>query len=866
MLELFGTPGPGPGLLGVRSAEFGARSAGSAFSYRDIHLTRAPASPLPPNDFFAAVARGLRLNAPEAVGLIAAQCMEFIREGRPVYELMTLGQTLLGRRQVMPGVASLIHEVQVEATFPDGTKLLTVHNPIAQLDGDLSLALHGSFLPSPNLEMFGAEVLDDATAPGAILVSDDLGAIEINPGRSLIELAVTNSGDRPIQVGSHYHFSETNKALVFDRAKGFGRRLNVPSGSAVRFEPGESKTVTLVEIAGEKIVVSGNKLINGPATADRLDEFLKRVTERGFGHEATGKPAVPGEPLRIERSEYAELYGPTAGDKIVLGDTTLIAEVERDLTAYGDECKFGGGKVLREGMGQATGKGASECLDTVITNALILDATGIYKADVGIVGNQISKIGKAGNPDVMEGVSEGMTVGVTTEAIAGEGLILTAGGLDMHIHFICPQIVDDAIASGLTTLYGGGTGPASGTCATTCTPAPNQVKMMLQATDDFPMNFGFSGKGNTSTPEGLFEVIEAGASGLKLHEDWGTTPAVIDNAMEFADENDVAITIHTDTLNESGFVDDSIEALDGRVVHAYHCEGAGGGHAPDIIKVCSEPNVIPSSTNPTRPYTVNTIDEHLDMLMVCHHLDKNIPEDVAFADSRIRGETIAAEDILHDLGAISIIASDSQAMGRVGEVVTRTWQTADKMKKQRGPLKEDGGSGNDNERIKRYVAKYTINPAVAHGMGHVVGSIEEGKLADMCLWKPALFGAKPEMVIKGGTIAWAQMGDPNASIPTPQPVVMRPMFGALGKAVGPTSVAFVSQAAVDAGIKAKYGLEKETVAVKNCRNITKSDMVHNSALPKITVDPETFEVKADGESLTCEPAQELPLSQKYFLF
>jgi len=443
---------------------------------------------------------------------------------------------------------------------------------------------------------------------------------------------------------------------------------------------------------------------------------------------------------------------------------------------------------------------------------------------------------------------------------------VTAGGLDVHVHWICPQIVDDAIASGLTTMFGGGTGPASGTCATTCTPAPYQMQMMLQATDVFPMNFGFSGKGNTSSPEGLLDVVEAGACGLKLHEDWGTTPSTIDTALAFADEQDIAITIHTDTLNESGFVDDSITAIKGRTIHAYHCEGAGGGHAPDIIKVCSEPNVIPSSTNPTRPFTVNTVDEHLDMLMVCHHLDKNIPEDIAFADSRIRGETIAAEDVLHDMGAISIIASDSQAMGRVGEVISRTWQTADKMKMQRGPLPEDAGRDNDNERIKRYIAKYTINPAIAHGLSHTIGSVEVGKLADLCMWKPAFFGGKPEMIIKGGTIAWAQMGDPNASIPTPQPVVMRPMFGAFGKAVGGTSVAFVSAAAAKAGVGAKYGLSKEVVAVSKCRGIGKADMVHNSAMPKITVHPETFEVTADGEMLTCEPAKELPLAQKYFLF
>ena len=516
-------------------------------------------------------------------------------------------------------------------------------------------------------------------------------------------------------------------------------------------------------------------------------------------------------------------------------------------------------------MGQSSYANAADALDMVVTNALIVDAhLGIIKADIGIKGNKITGIGKAGNPDVMEGVTPGMITGVTTEVLAGEKMIVNRRRLDTHVHFICPQIIDEALASGVTTLYGGGTGPNHGTLATTCTPAPSQVEMMLKATDAFPMNFGFSAKGNTSDPSGMNECIDAGAAGFKLHEDWGTTPSSIDACLTFADEHDVAVTIHTDTLNESGFVDDSIAAIKGRTIHTYHSEGAGGGHAPDIIKVCSEPNVLPSSTNPTRPFTVNTIDEHLDMLMVCHHLDKNIPEDVAFAESRIRGETIAAEDILHDMGAISIMASDSQAMGRVGELVTRTWQTADKMRAQRGPL--EGDSGNDNGRIKRYVAKYTINPAKAHGMSHLLGTIEPGKLADLVLWKPSFFGAKPEVVVKGGTIAWAQMGDPNASIPTPQPVVMRPQFGSFGKAVGDCSISFVSQAAVDNGIKEKYGLTKVVEAVKNTRNLGKKDMVHNDALPAIKVDPETFEVTADGVKLTCEPAEKLPLAQKYFLF
>ncbi len=567
----------------------------------------------------------------------------------------------------------------------------------------------------------------------------------------------------------------------------------------------------------------------------------------------------------MKRTHYADMFGPTTGDKVRLGDTSLMLEVEKDFTTYGDECKFGGGKVIREGMGQAAGVGADQALDCVITNALILDYTGIYKADIGIKNGLISGIGKAGNPDVMAGVTKGMVIGVTTEVIAGEGLIVTAGGLDTHIHFICPQQAYEAIAAGLTTMVGGGTGPAVGTCATTCTPAPNYIREMLRAVDALPLNFGFTGKGNTAKPAGLADQIRAGVIGLKLHEDWGTTPAAIDCCLGVADDHDIQVTIHTDTLNESTFVEGTIAAFKGRTIHTYHSEGAGGGHAPDIIRICGEPNVLPSSTNPTKPYTVNTIDEHLDMLMVCHHLDANLPEDVAFAESRIRGETIAAEDILHDLGAISMMSSDSQAMGRIGEVITRSWQTADKMKKQRGRLAEEKGN-NDNVRIKRYLSKYTINPALAHGMAHMIGSIETGKLADIVLWKPAMFGAKPEMILKGGFIAWAQMGDPNASIPTPQPVLMRPMFGSFGRATGATSVAFVSQLAKQKGVAKAYGLTKQVVAVKGCRKVGKKDLKWNNAMPKITVDPETYEVHADGELLTCEPAKVLPLAQRYFLF
>ncbi len=585
-------------------------------------------------------------------------------------------------------------------------------------------------------------------------------------------------------------------------------------------------------------------------------------------------------PARISRSEYAAMFGPTTGDRLRLADTDLIIEVERDLTAlnagaaatggtggnaalYGEEVKFGGGKVIRDGMGQSQVTRAAGAMDTVITNALILDYTGIYKADVGLKDGAIHKIGKAGNPDTQPGVD--IVIGPGTEIIAGEGRILTAGGFDSHIHFICPQQIEDALHSGLTTMLGGGTGPAHGTLATTCTPGPWHLGRMLQSADAFPMNLAFAGKGNASLPAALEEQVMAGACALKLHEDWGTTPAAIDCCLSVADAMDVQVMIHTDTLNESGFVEDTVAAMKGRTIHAFHTEGAGGGHAPDIIKICGQANVLPASTNPTRPFTVNTLEEHLDMLMVCHHLDKSIPEDIAFAESRIRRETIAAEDILHDMGAFSIIASDSQAMGRVGEVIIRTWQTADKMKKQRGRLADETGE-NDNLRARRYVAKYTINPAIAHGISDHIGSIEEGKRADLVLWNPAFFGVKPEMVLIGGSIACAQMGDPNASIPTPQPVYTRPMFGAYGRALHASAVTFVSAAAHDDGIGDRLGIAKQTLPVQNTRGIGKADLKLNDACPEIDVNPETYEVRANGELLTCEPASELPMAQRYFLY
>ncbi|KAE8023675.1 hypothetical protein FH972_009347 [Carpinus fangiana] len=728
------------------------------------------------------LARGLRLNYTEAVALIATQILEFVRDGeKSVAELMDIGKQLLGRRQVLPAVPNLLDTVQVEGTFPDGTKLITVHDAIASENGNLELALHGSFLPVPSPDKFPG--VEDNKIPGEVNFGN--GNITLNHGRKAVILSVVNTGDRPVQVGSHYHFIEVNPYLAFDRLKAYGMRLNIPAGTATRFEPGETKSVILASIGGKKVIRGGNGIADGPFDHAKYGTVvMEAVSSRGFRHlEATDvSEGVTGEHSAltkiISREEYANMYGPTTGDKIQLGDTDLHAEIERDFAIYGDECVFGGGKVLRDGMGQSCGHPSADSLDAVITNAVIIDYSGIFKADIGIKDGLIVSLGKAGNPDIMDGVCQNMIIGVNTEVIAGEGMIVTAGAIDCHVHFICPQLAYEAISSGVTTLVGGGTGPASGTCATTCTPAPSQMKLMLQATDDLPLNFGFTGKGNTSKPDGLHEIIRAGAMGLKLHEDWGATPAAIDNCLTVGEQYDIQaffscisfpVNIHTDTLNESGFVEHTLAAFKGRTIHTYHSEGAGGGHAPDIIKVCGVKNVLPSSTNPTRPFTSNTIDEHLDMLMVCHHLDKNIPEDVSFAESRIRAETIAAEDILHDLGAISIISSDSQAMGRIGEVISRTWQTAHKMKLQRGSI-DRSGPDNDNLRIKRYIAKYTINPAIATGFSQYVGSVEVGKLADLVIWKPSFFGAKPEMVIKGGAIAWANMGDPNASIPRPEPV------------------------------------------------------------------------------------------------
>jgi len=712
--------------------------------------------------------------------------------------------------------------------------------------------------------------------PGETLVAD--GSITLNAGRIVTEIDVTNTGDRPVQVGSHFHFAETNSGLDFDRQAAHGRRLDIPAGTAVRFEPGDTKTVRLVPLAGAREVYGLRGLTEGPLDGGRSGDGNGDGNEDAPSSSGAGaEGSLPN--LTIPRTQYAQLYGPTTGDRVRLGDTGLFAEVERDLTVYGEEVVFGGGKVLRDGMGQngQVTRDGGDVPDTVITNALIVDHSGIYKADVALRDGHIQAIGKAGNPLIQDGVD--IVVGASTEIIAGERKILTAGGIDTHIHFISPDQIPTALASGVTTMIGGGTGPAEGTKATTVTPGAWHIARMLQAAEGLPMNIGLLGKGHASTTEPLAEQIRAGAIGLKIHEDWGATHSSIDMALRVADEFDVQVAIHTDTLNECGFVEDTIAAIGDRVIHTFHTEGAGGGHAPDIIAIAAQPNVLPASTNPTIPFTRNTAEEHLDMLMVCHHLSPAIPEDVAFADSRIRPETIAAEDVLHDLGVFSIMSSDSQAMGRVGEVVTRTWQLADKMKAQRGHLNPDGsttpagdgtgtgtGAGADNFRIKRYVAKYTINPAIAQGIADAVGSVEVGKFADLVLWDPAFFGVKPDLVLKGGTIANSVMGDPNASIPTPQPQTLRMAFGAYGGSVQASSITFLSQAAIDAGVPETLGLKKVIRPVHGIRTLRKQDLPFNGETPRLEVDPQTYEVRVDGEAVTCDPVDTVPLGQRYFLF
>ena len=688
------------------------------------------------------------------------------------------------------------------------------------------------------------------------------GNITANNSKKTIKLNVSNTGDRPIQVGSHTHFAEANKALEFDREKALGFHLNIPSGTSIRFEPGESKHVEVVEFGGSKTIYGFSGLVSGDLESKK-DTAVKNIHENNFKNVLENVEAESN-PLQIPHNRYVELFGPTVGDRVRLADTDLVMEIEKDLIKYGDELVFGGGKSARDGLGQASGVLREDSADLVITNAMIIDPKlGIIKADIGIKDGKILGVGNAGNPDVMDDID--IVVSSNTEIISGEHTICTPGTIDSHIHFISPQQAIDAICNGTTTMIGGGTGPADGTNATTCTPGEFNIHKMIEAAEEFPMNFGFLCKGNDSREESLGEQVRAGACGLKLHEDWGTTPATINSALNVADKTDTQVAIHTDTLNECGYVDDTIAAIDGRVIHTYHTEGAGGGHAPDIMKIASEPNILPSSTNPTRPFTTNTLEEHLDMMMVCHHLNPSVPEDISFAESRIRAETIAAEDILHDVGAISMMSSDSQAMGRVGEVTTRNWQTADKMRKMKGPLPEDNDE-NDNFRIKRYIAKITINPAITHGISDYVGSIETGKIADIVIWMPQFFGVKPKLIVKGGFIAYSLMGDPNASIPTTEPIYYRPMFGALGKAKKTTSVTFTSQLALDSGLENKIKIEKKLLAVKNCRNIGKKDMVHNDATPKIEIDPETYKVKVDGEIATVDPATNVSLGRLYSLF
>ncbi|KAL9589296.1 MAG: hypothetical protein Q9203_001898 [Teloschistes exilis] len=770
-----------------------------------------------------------------------------MRDGNhSVADLMALGKTMLGRRHVLPAVISSLSELMVEGTFPSGTYLVTVHHPISSDDGDMERALYGSFLPVPSVDLFplpdAADYRPKKLAGAVIPLKDD--NIVLRKGRRRRSLRVTSKGDRPIQVGSHYHLIETNPQLEFDRLRAWGFFLDIPAGTSIRFEPGDSKTVTIVEIAGNRVIKGGNSIAPGSVRSVPEQEIQRRLEDGGFASRPdTNSDSSDLEPASMSREAYAGMFGPTQGDLVRLGLTDLWVKVEKDCTAYGDECKFGGGKTLRDGMAQASGRTHANSLDTIVTNALIVDWSGIIKADIGIKDGLIVGIGKGGNPDVMDGVSPSMVVGSSTDVIAGEGKIVTAGGMDSHIHFICPQQAHEAVSAGVTTFLGGGTGPSTGTNATTCTPGKTHLRQMLQACDELSINVGITGKGNDSDVKGLQEQCIAGAAGLKLHEDWGCHPAAIDACLQVCDEYDVQCLIHTDTLNESGFVEQTIAALRGRTIHTYHTEGAGGGHAPDIISVVEHRNVLPSSTNPTRPYTRNTLDEHLDMLMVCHHLSKKIPEDVAFAESRIRAETIAAEDVLHDLGAISMMSSDSQAMGRCGEVILRTWNTAHKNKVQRGFLKEDEGTDADNFRVKRYISKYTINPAIAQGMSHIIGSIEVGKLADLVIWDPARFGTKPDIVLKSGMISYAQM-------------TYNPR----------TSVTFVSQASINSGAIESYGLRKRVEAVRNCRNIGKKDMKFNGSMPEMNVDPETYVVKADGVECKADPATELPLTQSTYIF
>ncbi|KAJ5375568.1 hypothetical protein N7517_007574 [Penicillium concentricum] len=813
------------------------------------------------------LARGVKLNYPEATALITNVLQEMIRDGKhSASELMSIGKHILGRRNVLPSVVSTLTVLQVEGTFVTGTHLVTVDQPISGEDGDIELALYGSFLPIPEQSLFPSypeSEYEPLKAPGAI--SPGEGRIVLNPGRKRTQLKVTNKGDRPIQVGSHFHFIESNPELDFDRIKAYGYHLDIPAGTSTRFEPGDTKTVNLTQISGLKTIKGGSSIATGTIDLSHTNAVLQRIKEEGFRHtpEEVLVDIQKLEPFTMDRLSYALMYGPTVGDSVRLGSTDLWVKIEKDYTAHGDECTFGGGKTLRDGIGQAAGRADDECADLVLVNALVIDWSGIFKADIGVKDGVIVGIGKAGNPDVMDEVNPALVIGSNTDIIAAEGKIITAGGIDTHVHFICPQQVEESISSGVTTMFGGGTGPSTASVAANCTPSKTYIRQMMQALDTLPVNFGVIGKGSDTGKPGLNDQCNAGVAGLKLHEDWGCTPSAIDSCLSVCEEHDIQCQIHSDSLNESGFVERTAAAFKGRTVHAYHIEGAGGGHAPDMISLVQHANVLPSSTNPTKPYTCNTVDEHLDMVMSCHHLSKNIPEDISFADSRIRAETIAAEDVLHDTGAISMMSSDSQAMGRCGEVILRTWNLAHKNKLERGPLPEDEDTGADNHRVKRYVSKYTINPALAQGISHLVGSVEVGKLADLVIWEPASFGTKPFQVLKKGFIASAQMGDPNASISTVQPIIARPMFAPL---LPSSSVIFVSKAGMENGSVKSYGLKKQIEIVKNTRTVTKLDMKFNNATPKMEVDAEAFTVMADGVECKAEAATSVPLAHQCFIY
>ncbi|KAL5590947.1 hypothetical protein FOBRF1_014504 [Fusarium oxysporum] len=788
------------------------------------------------------LAHGRKLNHLESSALIATVLQEIIHnEDYSVADLMKLGKGILGRRNVHPSVAGTLKQMQVEGTFETGTHLITIHNPISTDEGDLKMALYGSFLPIPTLDLFPAVNEADfhpLAMPGAIRPADT-GDIVLNASRNRVRLTVTNQGTRAVHIGSHFHFMETNPDLDFDRGKAYGYHLDLPAGEFLRFEPNEPKTVTLVQIGGSRIIQGGSGYAKGPVDPTNVQKILQQLQQAGYRHSlegSTGQQTV--KPCSISREKYASAYGPTTGDYIRLGSTDLWVKVEKDYTSYGDECTLGCGKTIRDGMGAASGCSDADCLDLAIINAVIIDWTGIFKADIGVKDGAIVGIGKAGNPATMDGVSDNMVIGSNTDIIDAGGKIVTAGGIDTHVHNICPQQAFEAISSGITTLFGGGTGPSTSSTAVNGTASKKYIRQMMQACDQLPLNFGLVGKGSDSENAGLLDQIKAGVIALKLHEDFGCTPSTIDNCLNVCEEQDIQCHIHTDGLNEAGFLEHTAAIFKGRSIHVYHVEGAGGGHAPDVIKLVAYPNVLPSSTTPTMPFTTNTIDEHIDMAANCHRLSKDNPDDASFLKNRIREETISAEDILHDIGAIGIMSSDSQAMGRSAEVLTCTWKAAHKNKVQRGPLDEDKDTGADNFRVKRFISKYTINPAITQGISHAVGSVEAGKLADLVVWDPAEFGTKPFQVLKKGFITYAQMGDPNGAVADVEPLIGRPMYGALHPE---SSVMFVSQASIaQGGDVHSYNLKKQIEVVKNCRTVKKCDLKYNSATPKVEVDPETL--------------------------